>query len=250
MIKVLLSGFLVGFVSLVSSCGTGAEQANSKSQSPVQGGTKQQVISAAARDYSDTLITNDGEVYKSVKIKEITPAGIKITHSSGVSGIPYEKLSKELQNELGGFNSKEAEKYREKVRVQQAKIADAFEARQFKNDKLKRDRDAKLLAASKNRRFYLSSDEYRRRAAASAKAAARTRVLLERTPSIPRLTDLQRGEMIERQRQQEQMRRIIGNPLDLDTLDMNRRLKQLELDNQLREQEELARQLHDNLKMR
>jgi hypothetical protein len=250
MIKVLLSGFLVGFVSLVSSCGTGAEQANSKSQSPVQGGTKQQVISAAARDYSDTLITNDGEVYKSVKIKEITPAGIKITHSSGVSGIPYEKLSKELQNELGGFNSKEAEKYREKVRVQQAKIADAFEARQFKNDKLKRDRDAKLLAASKNRRFNFSSDEYRRRAAASAKAAARTRVLLERTPSTPRLTDLQRGEMIERQRQQEQMRRIIGNPLDLDTLDMNRRLKQLELDNQLREQEERARQLHDNLKMR
>jgi hypothetical protein len=56
--------------------------------------------------------------------------------------------------------------------------------------------------------------------------------------------------MIERQRQQEQMRRIIGNPLDLDTLDMNRRLKQLELDNQLREQEERARQLHDNLKMR
>jgi hypothetical protein len=235
MIKVLLSGFLVGFVSLVSSCGTGAEQANSKSQSPVQGGTKQQVISAAARDYSDTLITNDGEVYKSVKIKEITPAGIKITHSSGVSGIPYEKLSKELQNELGGFNSKEAEKYREKVRVQQAKIADAFEARQFKNDKLKRDRDAKLLAASKNRRFYLSSDEYRRRAAASAKAAARTRVLLERTPSIPRLTALQRGEMIERQRQQESLLRAMGNPLQNDIDGLNKRLDDMEFERKQRE---------------
>jgi len=153
MIKLLLSGFLVGFVSLVSSCGTGAEQANSKSPSPVEGGTKQQVISAAAPDNSDTLITNDGEVYKSVKIKEITPAGIKITHSSGISGIPYEKLPKELQNELGGFNSKKAKKHRKKIADQQAKIADAYTARQIENEYLKSERDAKLLAASKNRKF-------------------------------------------------------------------------------------------------
>ena len=54
--------------------------------------------------------------------------------------------------------------------------------------------------------------------------------------------------MIERQRQQEQLRRAMGNSLDLDTLEMNRRLKQLELENRLREQEERARQLHDSLK--
>ena len=248
MTKVILSFVLVGFVSLVSSCGTGAKQVSSKSQTPIQGGAKQQVIPAAVRGHSGTLVTNDGEVYKSAKIKEVTPAGIKVTHASGISEIPYEKLPKELQVELGGFNSKEAEKHRKKIADQQAKIADAYEARQIQNDKLERDRDAKLLAASKNRRFNFSSDEYRRRAAASAKAAARRRVLLERTPSTPRLTDLQRGEMIERQRQQEQLRRAMGNSLDLDTFEINRRLKQLELENRLREQEERARRQHDSLK--
>ncbi|MDA7540892.1 hypothetical protein N8649_02115, partial [bacterium] len=246
MIKLLLSGFLVGFVGLVSSCGTGAEQANSKAPSPVQGGTKQQVISAAAPGNSDTLITNDGEVYKSVKIKEITPAGIKITHSSGISGIPYEKLPKELQNELGGFNSKKAEKHRKKIADQQAKIADVFEARQIQNDKLERDREAEIkrsyeakleryrkaklererhaqLVAAKNRRFGINKAPTRRSSAASSNS------------SIPRLTALQRGEMIERQRLQDLARRAMGNPLQNDIDGLNKRLDDMEFERKQRE---------------
>ncbi|MDB2673364.1 hypothetical protein N9Y81_00270 [Akkermansiaceae bacterium] len=259
MIKLLRSGFLVGFVSLVSSCGTGAEQANSKSPFPVQGGTKQRVTSAAARDYSDTLITNDGDVYKSVKIKEITPAGIKITHSSGMCGIPYENLSKKLQNELGGFNPIEAKKHRKKINSQQAKIADVFEARRIQDDKLERDREAEIkrfyeAKLERYRKAKLERERYDQLVTAKNRRLGRNKARTQSSSTestnslIARLAAQQRVKMIEQERLQEQLRRA-GDALKVDNADLDRRLKQMELDQQLREQEERARQLHDALKM-
>ena len=63
MIKVLLLFFLVGFVSLVSSCGMGAEQLNSRSGSLVQGMTKEQVRSIMGKAPSRRSVREIQEVW-------------------------------------------------------------------------------------------------------------------------------------------------------------------------------------------
>jgi outer membrane protein assembly factor BamE (lipoprotein component of BamABCDE complex) len=63
MIKVLLSFFLVGFVSLVSSCGTDAKQLDSKSRSLVQLMTKEQVRSIMGRPPTRRSVRETQEVW-------------------------------------------------------------------------------------------------------------------------------------------------------------------------------------------
>ncbi len=62
----------------------------------------------------EKITTEAGEVYESVTVTKVTPSGIRIFHSTGVAGIPFEDLSKELQEKFGGFDPEEAEAYRSK----------------------------------------------------------------------------------------------------------------------------------------
>ena len=45
-------------------------------------------------------------------MREVTPSGIKILHESGVATVPFEKLPKEIQDQLGGFDSDAAARHR------------------------------------------------------------------------------------------------------------------------------------------
>ena len=67
----------------------------------------------------DELTLSDGRTYKSVNINKKTPAGIRITHASGAGGIDYELLPKDLQKRLGGFNSRDALRFRNKEKAAQ-----------------------------------------------------------------------------------------------------------------------------------
>lgn len=79
----------------------------------------------------DLLVTNKGKEYVNVIIHEQNPSGIKIIHEAGVVNIPFEDLSKELQESLGGFDADLAKKYREqesRIRLQRAKVHAKFMA--------------------------------------------------------------------------------------------------------------------------
>lgn len=52
----------------------------------------------------DTLTTTAGRTYNKVTVTKIEPDGIRISHDSGSAKIPFEKLTPELQKELGGFD--------------------------------------------------------------------------------------------------------------------------------------------------
>lgn len=62
----------------------------------------------------DKITTEAGEVYESVTVIKVTPSGIRIFHSKGAAGIPFENLSKDLQEKFGGFDPEEAAAYRSK----------------------------------------------------------------------------------------------------------------------------------------
>jgi hypothetical protein len=70
----------------------------------------------------EILTTTDGTTYKSVTVREVTPAGIRVFYSAGVAAIPFEKLPKEIQEQLGGFDPKKATAYRAKQNQKQKAI--------------------------------------------------------------------------------------------------------------------------------
>ncbi|MBK1790140.1 hypothetical protein [Persicirhabdus sediminis] len=80
------------------------------------------VVSVHASDL-ETLTLKTGKVYESVTIREILPDGIKIFHAAGSATIAYEDLTKEIQEELGGFDAEKAKAYREGDRADQLRIA-------------------------------------------------------------------------------------------------------------------------------
>lgn len=66
----------------------------------------------APKEFS-SIITNKGKEYTNAKVREVTPAGIKIFHDSGAVTIPFEDLPKDIQDAFGGFDAKAAEQHRE-----------------------------------------------------------------------------------------------------------------------------------------
>lgn len=52
----------------------------------------------AKGELMDELVTLSGVVYKNVNIREVTPIGIQIRHADGQKRIPFEELSKEIQD--------------------------------------------------------------------------------------------------------------------------------------------------------
>lgn len=60
----------------------------------------------------DKLTTEAGEIFEKVTVNKVTPSGIRIFHSKGISAIPYEELTEDLQEKFGGFDPKEAAAYR------------------------------------------------------------------------------------------------------------------------------------------
>lgn len=81
-------------------------------------------LSAAEKPQEfDTIVTNKGKTYHKVKVNKITPAGISILHEAGAATIPYENLSKELQEHFGGFDQEAAMKYKQ----QENELLQAYE---------------------------------------------------------------------------------------------------------------------------
>jgi hypothetical protein len=92
----------------------------------------------------ETLTTVDGKTYSGVTVREVTPSGIKILHEAGVATLPFEKLPKEIQDQLGGFDSDAAAKHRATEEAKQrqneegiaaAERANAEIAKQVEQDK-------------------------------------------------------------------------------------------------------------------
>lgn len=77
-----------------------------------------QIRTNAIDEKIESLKSTDDEEYKDVTIKEIHPDSMKISHSTGVGNIPFEKLPKELQDRFR-FNPKDAAAHRKKEAAQQ-----------------------------------------------------------------------------------------------------------------------------------
>ena len=73
------------------------------------------IMSATAEEEKlKSLTTADGKTYKSVSVMKVTPASIRIIHSSGAASIPLEKLSAELQQKYN-YDPEKAKIYKSKV---------------------------------------------------------------------------------------------------------------------------------------
>ena len=77
-----------------------------------------QIRTNAIDEKIESLKATDDEEYKDVTIKEIHPDSMKISHSTGVANIPFEKLPKGLQDRFR-FNPKDAAAHRKKGAAQQ-----------------------------------------------------------------------------------------------------------------------------------
>ena len=97
----------------------------------------------------ETLTTTDGTTYKSVTVREVTPAGIRVFHSSGAAAIPFEDLPKEVQKQLGGFDSEKAKKYRKEQAEIQKKTNRVHAAQNRQLSKAKEEKKVKAAAEEK-----------------------------------------------------------------------------------------------------
>lgn len=82
--------------------------------------------------YFQSITTLKGQTYKKVEVHEVTPSGIKIRHDSGTATIPFQSLSKDLQERLGGFDARSAADHEKKeqhaARVLERKLEAEAEA--------------------------------------------------------------------------------------------------------------------------
>lgn len=90
----------------------------------------------------DKLTLINGKVYEDVTMLRKKAYGISILHSTGAAGIPYEKLPIAIQNELGGFDSGEAEVSRNAELDKQRRMKAAW-----------REMDSKIAAEKKARKL-------------------------------------------------------------------------------------------------
>src|SRR5437867_11955456 len=75
-------------------------------------GTFLVAISISLADIASNLtLTVDGIVYSNVAFGAATPATVSVRHSTGITTIPLEKLSPELQKQFG-YDSVKAAAYR------------------------------------------------------------------------------------------------------------------------------------------
>ncbi|MDA9831289.1 hypothetical protein N9C66_08095 [Akkermansiaceae bacterium] len=105
-------------------------------------------ILSAKTKFSE-LVTTDGTTYKSVSVREVTPAGIRVFHSAGAATIPYEVLPKEAQEELGGFDADKAAKYREEQAKKQKAINNAHTRYNMRSAKLQKAKNEASLLKEK-----------------------------------------------------------------------------------------------------
>lgn len=101
------------------------------------------------------LFLVDGKKYESVTVRKIEPDGIRIMHAGGMAKIPYEKLTEELQKELGGFDPEKANQYRDKDAKSQKKAAEV--AYKKHKQRKKAINDKKLVASAKTLQFVVFS---------------------------------------------------------------------------------------------
>lgn len=69
-------------------------------------------------------------------MREVTPSGIKIQHEAGAATIPFEKIPKEIQNQLGGFDSDAAAKHRATEEAKQRQNEEGMAASERANAEL------------------------------------------------------------------------------------------------------------------
>lgn len=100
----------------------------------------------------EKLTTTNGKEYTSVTVKEVTPAGIKIMHSSGAATLPYQNLTKEIQDQLGGFDPEKAAiflKEQSARDIKNAQHAEALHAASVRAEKAKQQSKVDFATAQK-----------------------------------------------------------------------------------------------------
>jgi hypothetical protein len=92
----------------------------------------------------ESLITTRGKTYNKVKVRDITPAGIRIFHEAGAATIPYQELPEEIQKQLGDFDPEEAKRHQEqeniKARAQELALDRAVNATQQQEQEKKEEK--------------------------------------------------------------------------------------------------------------
>lgn len=93
----------------------------------------------------DKLTLKDGSSFKDVTVLMIHPDGVAIMHAKGSCKIPYEKLTEETQEKLGGFDPEQAKLYRQQLiedqRRQAQQIAAIDKVRAANKNKVKQPED-------------------------------------------------------------------------------------------------------------
>ncbi len=97
------------------------------------------LANASETDALPTTLSVDGTTYQDVRWGNVTPASVTIYHSTGVASIPLEKLSPQIQKQLGYDSAKAIEH-----RKQEAAAREQFVARQ---------RESQLRAKWANRKL-------------------------------------------------------------------------------------------------
>jgi hypothetical protein len=95
---------------------------------------------------ADDLATNNGTLYHDVEISKVRPDGLEIIHSSGISFIEFEDLSKTIQEQYN-YDPQKAMKYKEKIELLQQNQAAA------KAKRKKREAEMKKLAEIKQKKL-------------------------------------------------------------------------------------------------
>ncbi len=110
---------------------------------------------------AETFILTDGTKYENVSIKRVEPDGIVVVTDSGISKIPFSKLSPEVQA-AHGYDPNSADEFKKQQQAQQAaayaksledkKIADA-QAKQKAEAAATQERQQKLAKSAEQARI-------------------------------------------------------------------------------------------------
>lgn len=90
----------------------------------------------------EQYVTSAGKVYRDVSISKITDAGVSIIHAEGVARLGFEELSAEQRKDFGITKEGAAE-----IDAKEMEFTAAYKAKVEEQQKAKREKDAKYMAA-------------------------------------------------------------------------------------------------------
>lgn len=126
--------------------------------------------SPAAALSGDTLsvTTLDGTKYENVTLSRIEPDGLVLMTDSGITKVPFEKLSPELQKSYG-YDPEKAAAFQAKQKEMKAKAAQNFQVAQAKVAEQQKAQQASQASEAENQRKMLSAKRIKGRVVQATK---------------------------------------------------------------------------------